>query len=194
VLNVDAVNAFNSVSREKLSELVSQKLPALVNYYNFLYGAPNIIDFDHQHRISMSVGNIQGLTSSTLFYSAAKNTVKTETLQTVTRETPVFKMIYGFDYVDDGVDVMKYQHIEIYLKYLTQYYNDWKIKINLEKTNIIMKTNNPNIQKYVKEKFPNYQYNFSGQIKYLGVSHGLDEHINEDLQSMYEKLQKKLLH
>ena len=72
LISLDATNAFNSINRTKLYELISMKIPDLIPYFLFLYGGSIDVQFDAHHMLQMQGGAMQGMATSNLLYSAAK--------------------------------------------------------------------------------------------------------------------------
>jgi hypothetical protein len=104
----------------------------------FLYAEDIIIDFDHQKRILMNTGLIQGLMSSTLFYAGGKWDIQKQTKNDIIQSIPNFNTNFQTDYVDDGVIMIKYQYIPTYINCIQRRYLQWDIKINIHKTEIII--------------------------------------------------------
>jgi hypothetical protein len=147
VLNVDAANAYNSMSRNKVYEILARKDKRMANYFTFLYSDDNIIQYDCQTIIKMYSGFFHGLTSSLVFYGTGKHEVFDNTIERCIIETNgKFKVYMEEDYVDDGEIMMEYQYIELFLNILIEEYHKFGIKINLEKSLIAMDTNNVSIQ------------------------------------------------
>jgi hypothetical protein len=174
IISIDAANAFNSISRKKIKQLINLEIPALSNYFDFLYGSDIIIDFDHNRRINMFTGLIQGLMSSTLFYAGGKWNIQNEIKSNILKQQPQFKINFQTDYVDDGVIMMNYKYVPSYLNQANKIYKKWDINTNKTKTEVIMNTQNIEIQNYIENNLLNYRKSFKGQIEYLGVPHGND--------------------
>ena len=73
-------------------------------------------------------------------------------------------------------------------------YQKFNLKINYSKSKIILNTNNVNIKKYIKDKFPQYKKRYDGAIKYLGIPHGPKHFINQETNKLFKSLRKKLLY
>ena len=69
IVDVDASNAYNAIDTWNQQQMIHEDLPDLSDYFEFLYAGQIVVDFDHQHRVYMKSGNIQGLNSSELLYS-----------------------------------------------------------------------------------------------------------------------------
>ena len=58
-----------------------------------------------------------------------------------------------------------------------------------------MNTTNPSHIEYINNNFSdNYKCNFVGNIHILGVYHGTDEYIMNNLGDLFNQIEKKLLH
>ena len=195
MLNLDASNAYNSIGRQSIYDLICDKVPDLRKYFETIYGNEIKVDFAHNRIIMMSSGCIQGLCSSELFYSALKWQIQQNVdnkMQSKYKEQ--YRMIYQCDYIDDGLNVLHYKYIHEYLTFIEQEYHQCHIKINRSKTCIIMNTSNELIKQYINHTVGEMDVNFSGNIKFLGVPHGQNSYINDQMHAMCTKLQKKLLH
>ena len=194
LVNVDASNAYNSMDREMQYIMVKEELIDFVNFYKFLYTDKMIIDYDHNHRIKMSNGDIQGLSSSELLYASGKRRIQENTNKRMVEKFINFKINFQSDYIDDGINSMNYLMVKDYMEILKDEYKKWNIDINISKTCIVLKTNNKMIQDYIINNLGDYKYNFEGNLVYLGVPHGTDQFIEDYIEKLYIKLQKKLLH
>ena len=194
ILNLDAMNAYNSFFRQSMYEYIVEKIPDLHNYYLFLYDDEIQVDFDHNHTLFMSSGGIQGLCSSELFYSMIKWKIQQNAENRMVQRHPDFRIHIQTDYVDDGLSVQHYKYLGDYIQIIESEYNKVNIKINKVKTCIVMVTNNIIKQNYINDNFSEYKINFQGNIKYLGSYHGTDEYIINEVDKIYVRLQKKLLH
>ena len=190
IVNVDASNAYNAIDTNKQREMVHEDLPDLSYYFDFLYAGQIIVDFDHQHRIYMKTGDIQGLSSSELLYSGAKWRIQQEVERKIMLKQPNFKIDTQTDYIDDGLTIMNYKYMKDYMELLIDEYSKWKIEVNKSKTSIVLRTNNDIIKKNIKSNFEEFKYNFDGNITYLGVPHGTDEYIFEKIHGKSIKIQK----
>ena len=78
---------------------------------------------------------------------------------------------------------------------LVSEYDAADVDVNKEKTKVILKTNNSIIRENVINicnKNGNIEYNFEGNIKYLGVHYGTDTYINSKVNKQIDKLKIKL--
>jgi len=73
IVNMDAQNAYNSMSRNKLWEMIKKYCPALRNFFKFLYGRPILAIFSEKRICKVEEGLIQGLTTSSFLYSSGKH-------------------------------------------------------------------------------------------------------------------------
>ena len=194
LLSLDAINAYNNIDRQSQYELICELLPDMVQYFKFLYDGDIVVDFDAFHRILMSAGNIQGLTTSQLFYSAAKWRIQQKTEQLMIEHQDGFAVDMQTDYIDDGWVLMHARYLKKYIDTISAVYMDWDISINIEKSVIVMSTESAMYQQQIAEDFAAFRYNFEGNLKYLGVPHGTDTYINGVMRTIYQKLQKKALH
>ena len=138
LLNLDAQNAFNSVSRHQQYQHVLQDMPEIQKYYEFLYSHPIKIQFDPTHTLNMERGDIQGLHSSMVLYALTKKKVQQKSKKEMKQIQPNFQIFYQTEYVDDGLTMHKYTDIPQYVKILEANYKENGININFEKTKIIM--------------------------------------------------------
>ena len=74
-INIDAANAYSSMSQQKIYEAVCEEIPDFINVFKFLYEDNIICDIDHKHRIYIKQGLIQGLRSSEILYSMGKRRI-----------------------------------------------------------------------------------------------------------------------
>lgn len=112
----DVKNAFNSVNRQANVQDVLLKLPDLAYHYINLYARPTIIDYGSRHRIYMTSGYIQGLTSSGLFYNMTKWSVQSAAkAQMLTRHSE-FKISSCWEYMDDGNRTMQLKYVPDWIR------------------------------------------------------------------------------
>ncbi len=146
LLNVDASNAYNSVNRTKQKELCHKMIPEFDNFYDFLYGGAVETQFSEVHKITMTEGDIQGLASSELLYSMSKWDVQQKVDQQMKSRHKDYEIYFQTDYIDDGLSMKQLKFIPEYMKNLEREYKEYNIKINKQKTTIVLGT----IQGYTK--------------------------------------------
>ena len=194
LLNLDAQNAFNSVSRQQQYQHVLQDLPEIRKYYEFLYAHPIKIQFDHTHTLNMERGDIQGLHSSMVLYALTKRKVQQKSEKEMKQIQPNFQIYYQTDYVDDGLTMHKYTDIPQYVKILEANYKENGININFEKTKIIMNVNDLPTIKTVQQCISNMNVITNGNFTYLGVQYGQQTFIDDSIDQFCNETEKKLLY
>ena len=194
LINIDAKNAFNSVSRNQQYKHIQEALPELQQYYLFLYGHSNLITFDTTHVIEMESGDIQGLMSSVIFYAISKHKIQQQTEKKMIQKYPEFRILYQTDYVDDGLTMILSKYVKPYIDTLEQHYKHNGILLNQSKSKIIMNTINRDIRKNVQQELSQFDVIFTGNFTYLGVQHGQKTYINSKLNQLCQKLEIKLLY
>ena len=153
------------------------------------------MDFDRNTRIKMMMGGIQGLNSTELFYGMLIWKIQREVNNRMMQKYENnFNKAFQIDYIDDGADQFHYKYLQDYINITEEEYMKWKISINYTKTEIVMNTNNSVIISYIKLNFSQFKFNFQGNIKFLGVPHGTNQFVINEINKMYMKLQKKLMH
>ena len=88
-----------------------------------LYGQSNLITIDCLTSVEMNSGVFQGLASSEVFYSTAKWKVTTNTIERCKNmSNDQFKVFMQLDYVDDGITMIDWTYLDLYLRNLTLEY------------------------------------------------------------------------
>ena len=159
LVNLDATNAYNSMDRQQICNNLITELPDLYQWCLFLYGKEHTVDFTCDHRIIMQQGLVQGLCSSELFCGMGKWQIIKAAERRMVQKQPQFRVSFQTDYIDDGLQMIKYQYVPEYLRILKEEYAKWNIQINKQKTNIVLCTNNPVIKQYVSTHLSEYKYN-----------------------------------
>ena len=191
----DAINAFNALDRQLSYNESKIQLTNMVNWFTACYKGPTKAEFDHNHKLEMVQGCIQGFSSSQKIYQMSKKKVVKKTEKMMEERHPNnFKVNYQNDMSDDGVQTMSYVYVPEYMELLIQNYKEWNIEIHHKKTNIVLKTTNQLIQQYIRSRMSNFQVNFEGNIEYLSIPHGTKEFVCQYVDELVKKLMIKLKH
>ena len=198
-INLDAQNAFNNLSNFYTWEILYKMSPILANWFRFLYNSPFKVDWDESNAILFANGFIQGLSSSNIFYSAAKWKIEKQIFTEMVKITNnQFSILFKTDYVDDGLNLFDYLYIGDYIDCAIKFYKMANIDINKSKSTIIAKTQNKRIRNSITNDCTDNKgiklinYNFDGNIEYCGVPHGTDEFVNEFMDKFINKLNIKI--
>jgi len=104
-----------------------------------------------------------------------------------------FELYFSNHYIDDGLELMHYRYVPLYLQLLIYNYKRWNITINLNKTSIIFYNTNPKIVEYIQLFFKDIKIINKQNFKYLGAYKGSFEYVNQNLKEYIKLKFKKLL-
>ena len=107
---------------------------------------------------------------------------------------PDFNVLFDTDFVDDGVTMITTKHVRQYTQILESKYQENSIKINFQKSKIILNSTNKEIQAAVSKELSDFDLQFEGNFTYLGVQHGQKDYINLKINELCNKLNTKLLY
>ena len=144
-VNLDAWNAYNSGSRNSTHEIVSSVSKRLANWFKFLYQRDNNVSYDYMTSIPMQTGVIQGLASSEMFFSCIKWHVFKKVIAKIRKLDNRANLFMEVDYVDDGISLMSFKHIEMFTNECEKEFDPHGIRIKKEKSKIVVNTKDKEI-------------------------------------------------
>ena len=191
----DIINAYNTMDRQLSYDECKVAMPNTINWFAACYGGAITVKFDHHRELKMTNGFVQGFSSSNKFFQMGKKKILKKTEKQMEERHPgQFKINYQTDCSDDGAQSMNYVFVPEYIGLLIDNYGEWNMGIHKDKTNIVLKTNNPLIQRYMKQHLEGYKLNFEGNIEYLSIPHGTKAFICGYIYKHVKKLMIKLKH
>lgn len=193
ILNDDVTNAYNAYDRDKAYSLLKAKLPEIANYFYFLYGQPNIIQYTHKHIVQMSVGGFQGVSTTELFYSAVKWDVHQRTQQIASPKQ--VSLHAQTDFIDDGLKLGQHHNMDKYLDILIDQYRQYNLQLNKKKTTIIFNipSTDTTLTQELQQRYAEYDLVFDNNFTFLNIPHGTSEFHDAFMHNRITDIEKKLL-
>ena len=195
-VNIDASNAYNSMSRQYVWDIIKDEDKMLANWVHFLYHDPIRLDLDYDLYIMMPDGWIQGFATSKDLYNTGKWRVTNLTIADCMRIMPDFKLLYQLEYVDDTNSVMNYKHLDTYIERAVVRYAEAGIKVNKSKSLLALNTKNETIINAVQRVVDKYglKVTYDNSYVFLGVPYGTEKFINDFMSDRIDKLHKVYHH
>ena len=195
-VNIDASNAYNSMSRQYVWDIIKDEDTALANWVHFLYHDPIRLDLDYDLHIMMQDGWCQGFATSKDLYNTGKWKISNLTVQDCLRLMPDFRIFYQLEYVDDTDTSMNHKHLDTYINCAVARYAEAGINVNKSKSLVALDTNNQTIINAVQSVVDKHGLNVTYDNNYvvLGVPYGSDEFINNFMNEKIDKLHKVYHH
>ena len=196
---MDASNAYNSVSRQYVWDIVKDVDPVLANWVDFLYSRPTRLDIDCETSIMMRRGWIQGYATSKDLYGTALWEVSKRTFLQVKRIQHDFRIFYDMRYIDDMRQAMNYKHCDLFLELVIKNFADAGITINKSKSLLALNSGNKTINAAVKQIVDKYglEVDYNNNYVFLGLPHGTDQHTEDFMDKKIDDLwivYRQLLH
>ena len=116
-LSLDAINAFGSVDRSKLYDLIKQKILDMLQWFLFITGDGIQVQFAAINSLKLLSGMIQGLTSSNLHYNQRSNGMYNSD------HLDRWKKITN-GYVDDGLQLILDEYVSFHQILISVYANE----------------------------------------------------------------------
>ena len=189
-VNIDASNAYNSMSRQYIWDIIKDVDIPLSNWFNFLYSHPIRLDLDCNSSILMEDALFQGLATSQDFYDTGKWRVLSLAVQDCICRLPDFKSLMELHYVDDGDTAMNYKYLDTYLECVIARYREAGITVNQAKSCVAVDTDNQTVIDAVSCVVDKYglKVTFENNYKFLGLPYGSDDFINQWMHDKIDQL------
>ena len=189
-INIDAANAYNSISRQYIWNIIKDVDTPLSNWFHFLYSDPIRLDLDCKSSVMMEEALFQGLTTSQDFYDVGKWRILNLIVEDCILRFNDFKSFLELHYVDDSKTAINYKHLDYYIERSVVRYAEAGVKVNKSKSLVALETVNPTIIDAVQRVVDKHglRVTFDNNNKFLGLPYGTDEFVNNWMNEKIDKL------